>query len=428
LLKGSLMSEQQIFAKCAWRLVPFTALLYVVSYIDRVNVGFAALTMNKDLAFSPGTYGFGAGILFVSFALGQVPANMILMRMGARRWLFCIMAAWGALSAATAFVQTPLSFYVLRFILGIAESGFFVGVIFYLSLWFPEHRRARCIAGFQTAIPLAFVLGGPVSGLLLGMEGVLGLHGWQWLFLIEGLPALLLAFAVLKLLPDSPAHASWLSAEEKGMIAFRLAADDAAKECALWPALRDPRVFALGLACFGAICALIGIQLWLPLIAQGMGYSNTAVGFVVALPALLAIGALMVLGRSSDRRRERVWHAVTALLVTAAGFAVASVATNDLVELAALMVAFVFSIAVLPILNSLPLSFLRGPAAAAGFALYNTVGLLGGFAGPYILGALKESTGTYAAGMLALALGLTVSATIVLAFGRAMARQPAMGT
>jgi len=420
------MSEQdRVFAKCEWRLIPFTALLYLVSYVDRVNVGFAALTMNKDLAFSPRTYGFGAGVLFISFSLGQVPANMVLMRMGARRWLFCIMSAWGALSAATAFVQTPLSFYVLRFFLGAVESGFFVGVIFYLSLWFPEHRRARCIAGFQTAIPLAFVLGGPVSGLLLGMEGVLGLHGWQWLFLIEGLPALLLAFAVLKLLPDSPAHASWLSAEEKGMIASRLAVDDAAKECDLWPALRDPRVFALGLALFGTICAGIGIQLWLPLIAQGMGYSNTASGFVVALPAVLAIGAMILWGRSSDRRRERVWHAACAMLLTAAGFAFASVAPNDLIELAALMVAFVSPIAVLPILNTLTLSFLRGPAAAAGFALYNTLGLLGGFAGPYVLGALKESTGTYTSGMMALAFGMTISAAIVLALGRAMARRPA---
>jgi len=415
------MSDDRVFTKCAWRLVPFMALLYVVSHLDRVNAGFAALTMNKDLNFSPGVYGFGAGILFVSFAFGQIPANLVLMRLGARRWLFSIMAVWGVLSAGTAFVRTPIEFYVLRFVLGAAESGFFVGAVFYLSLWFPEHRRARCIAGLQTAIPLAFVIGGPVSSLILGMEGVLGLHGWQWLFLIEGLPAVLLAIAVLTFLPDSPTHARWLSGEEKRTIAFALAANDSGKEGGLWPAFLDPRVYALGLACFCAVSAAVGVQLWLPLIAQTMGYSNTAVGFIAAFPALLAVAALNLFGRSSDIRKERIWHAVSAILLTAMGFAGASIAPDNRVELAALMIAFVFSVTASPLLNTLVLSFLRGPAAAAGFAVYSTLGMLGGFAGPYILGALKESTGTFASGQLALAFLMTVSAAIVLSLKRSLA-------
>jgi MFS transporter, ACS family, tartrate transporter len=420
------MSDDQIFAKCAWRLIPFTALLYVVSYIDRVNVGFAALTMNKDLGFSPSVYGLGAGILFISYAFCQVPSSMILVRVGARRWIFSIMAVWGALSAGTAFVRTPLSFYALRFLLGAAESGFFVGIVFYLTLWFPERQRARCIAGFQTAIPLAFVLGAPISGLILDREGMAGLHGWQWLFLIEGLPAFLLAFAVLRLLPDSPAHAPWLSIDEKALIAKELGAEDSAKSGDFWSALHDFRFVALGLSLFGTTCGMLGIQLWLPQIVQGMGFSNAATGFIVSVPALAAVPAMVLWGRSSDRRNERIGHAAAAMLLAAAAFGVASVVDNNLLELGALIVAFVAPLAVLPVLNTLPLSFLRGSAAAGGIAFYNMFGLLGGFAGPYALGALREATGAYASGLAALAIAMAASASIVLALGRAMAARAAM--
>jgi ACS family tartrate transporter-like MFS transporter len=244
------MSEQQIFAKCAWRLIPFMALLYLVSFIDRTNAGFAALTMNKDLGFSPTVLGFGAGIFFIGYALFQVPANLILERIGARRWVFCIMAVWGLLSASNALVQTPMGFYLVRFLLGVAEAGFTPGMLLYLTYWFPRGHLARFTAYFMVAVPLSGVVGGPLSSLILGMDGVAGLHGWQWLFLMEGVPACLLSFAVLKLLSDAPKDASWLTGEEKQIIAARLAAENPLGSHDLWSVLLDLRIIALGVANF----------------------------------------------------------------------------------------------------------------------------------------------------------------------------------
>jgi ACS family tartrate transporter-like MFS transporter len=218
--------ENQVFAKCAWRLIPFMGLLYLVSFIDRTNAGLAALTMNKDLSFSPTVFGFGAGIFFMGYALFQVPANVILERIGARRWVFCIMAVWGLLSASNALVQTPISFYIVRFLLGLAEAGFIPGMFLYLSYWFPRGYLARFTAYFMVANPLSFVIGGPISSVIMGMDGVAGLHGWQWLFLMEGLPAFLLSFAVLRFLPDFPARAAWLTGEEKDAVAARLANEE----------------------------------------------------------------------------------------------------------------------------------------------------------------------------------------------------------
>src|SRR5687768_3486048 len=216
-------TEEQVFAKCERRLIPFLGLLYLVSIVDRLNVGFAALTMNADLNFSPAVFGFGAGIFFLGYSLFQVPANLMLVRLGARRWVFTILIVWGAISAACAFVQGPLSFYILRFLLGVAEAGLFPGVVLYLTYWFPQERRARAIAGFMAASPIAFVVVAPISSLLLTMDGILGLKGWQWMFLVEGLPACLLAFLLLKLVPDGPEQATWLNADEKRLIAGRLA-------------------------------------------------------------------------------------------------------------------------------------------------------------------------------------------------------------
>lgn len=420
------MSDDAVFKKCAWRLIPFIGLLYLTNYIDRVNVGFAALTMNKDLGFSAAIFGFGAGVFFFGYFLFQVPANVILHRVGARRTVFCILAAWGAISAACALVQGPLSFYVLRFLLGVAEAGFFPGMLLYLTYWFPQAYRARCTASFQSAIPLAFVTGSPLSGLILGMDGVAGIHGWQWLFLFEGLPAVLLAVVALKFLPDGPADAAWLSGEEKAAIAARLAAEDTTQSRDLWGALRDPRVFGLGLVCFGVICGLLGMQLWLPQIVQGMGYSNLATGFVVALPFAASVPAMMLWGRSSDVRGERNWHVALAALVAAAGLIVASIAQDGVIVLIALTFAVVGAQSALPPLNNIPSSFLGGAGLAGGVALYNAVGNLGGFFGPTIIGVLKEETGGYAAGMLALALVLVLAAIIVLALGRAMARSSSL--
>jgi len=306
-------AEDQVFAKCEWRLIPFLGLLYLVSLVDRLNVGFAALTMNADLGFSPSVFGFGAGIFFIGYSLFQIPANLMLVRFGARRWVFTILIAWGAISAACAFVQGPMSFYVLRFLLGVAEAGLFPGVVLYLTYWFPQERRARAVAGFMAASPLALIVVGPLSGLLLGMNGIAGLRGWQWLFIIEGLPACLLAFLLLKLVPDSPEHASWLSAEEKRLIAGRLAQESTIDQPGFWPALRDPRLYALGIAYVAVGAGGYGMRIWLPQIVQGMGFSNLSTGFVAALPYLLAVGAMIWFGARlgagiTDSMRQ-IWKA-----------------------------------------------------------------------------------------------------------------------
>jgi ACS family tartrate transporter-like MFS transporter len=393
-----------------------------VSYIDRVNVGFAALTMNKDLGFSPAIYGFGAGIFFVGYSLFQVPANVILDRVGARRWVFYILATWGVISAACALVQGPASFYALRFLLGMAEAGCYPGMIFYLTLWFPQAYRGRFTAGFIAAIPLAFVIGAPLSGLILRMDGVAGFHGWQWLFLVEGLPAFLLAFAVRKFLPDGPANASWLTGNEKRTIAARLAAEGTVKHRDLWPALRDLRVLALSLVYLGITTASYGYQLWLPQIAQGMGFSNLTTGFVVALPFLVSIPAMILWGRSSDVRGERIWHVALPMLLAASGFTVASLAQSDLLVLTGLTFAAVGLLAANGPFFSLLSSFLGGTAAAGGIALVIAIANLGGFLGPYFIGVVKEQTGGYAASMAALALAVVAAAAIALALGGAMTR------
>ena len=415
------MTAEQIFAKCARRLIPFMVLLYVVNFLDRVNVGFAALTMNKDLGFTPRMFAWGAGVFFIAYFLFQAPANVILERIGARRWMFVIMLTWGAISAANALVTDATTFFVLRFLLGTAEAGFFPGMLLYLTYWFPQSYRARFTANFMIGIPLAFVIGGPLSSAILGFDGAAGLHGWQWLFVIEGAPALVLAFVVLRILPDNPQSAKWLSAAEKSTIAARLAAEEPAGEKSLWPALRDVRVYALGLALFGVVMGYYGAGLWLPQIVEAMGFSILQTGFVVAVPFGIAGIAMVLWGRSSDRSGERVWHTIAAALLSAGGFAVASQTQSIPVELAAITCAAVGVLAAHPPLWSLPSSFLGGTGAAGGIGLVNSIGGLGGFLGPYVIGALKEDTGSYSGGMLALSMALLVSVAIMLGLGRAMA-------
>jgi MFS transporter, ACS family, tartrate transporter len=420
------MSEDQTFAKCAWRLIPFMGLLYLVNFIDRANVGFAALTMNKDLDFSPTIFGFGAGLFFVGYALFQVPANLILQRAGPRRWVFCIMMVWGALSAANSLVQGPASFYALRFSLGVAEAGFFPGMILYLTYWFPQAQRARFIALFMAAIPVSFIIGGPLSGVILGMGGVLNLASWQWLFLLEGLPACLLAFAVLKFLPDGPSQASWLSADDKATIVASLTGEASAEHHDLWPALCEPRVLALGLVNFGIQAGLYGVQLWLPQIVQTMGFSNLENGFVVALSFVVGMAAMILWGQSSDARSERIWHVALPKLLAAAGFVIASIAQNDLLVLVALTLVLAGLLAAFSPMYSLLSSFLSGTAAAGGIALAIAIGVLGAATGPTLIGVLKDATGNYTASMAALALLLTFTAGIVLILGRGMAPRRAL--
>ena len=417
------MSDDQVFAKCAWRLIPFMMLLYVVNYLDRVNVGFAALTMNKDLGFTPVIYGFGAGLFYLGYLLFQVPASIVLTRIGARRSICAILILWGAVSASTSLVREPLGFDAARFLLGAAEAGFFPVMMVYLTYWFPRSFRGRFTALFMMAIPMSSVLGGPLSGLILQMDGVGGLQGWQWLFLIEGLPACVLGAAVFFVLPDHPARATWLTAEEKATIAAR-ADEDVASESRIWPALSDPRVWALGIVNVALLLSNGGLQLWLPQIVQAMGFSNLAVGFVVAVPYLFALPVMVLWGRSSDLRDERVWHVGLPALLAACGFAVASVAQSNIVSLLAIGAAAVGLATMTPAFFSLIASFLRGPAAAAGIALTLSIGNLGSFAGPNIVGILKQQTGAFTSAMVAFAGALFVASLIVLVIIPALSSRP----
>ncbi len=417
------MAEQEpVFVKCAWRLIPLIMLLYFINIMDRVNVGFAALTMNRDLDFSPAVYGFGAGAFFLGYALFQVPANAILERVGARRWIFCILLGWGMLSAANAAVEGPASFYTVRVLLGIVEAGFFPGMILYMTYWFTKPYRARVVAIFMAALPLANIVGGPLSSLILGMNGIFGLAGWQWLFLIEGAPAVLLAFAVLKFLPDGPKVAPWLNEEEKKIIAARLLAEeDMSQHRSLWPAFRDPRVYALGLVYFGYSVGLYGVGLWLPQIVQGMGVSNLATGFAVAPPYIAAMIAMIFWGRSSDKSGERIWHVALPAILMVASLLTASLVHSNLIIFGALSLVLVGAMALQGPFWTLPPAFLGGAAAAGGIALINSIGTGGGgFAGPYILGLLRQATGGYSVGMAVLAIGPLLTAGIVLFMARAL--------
>lgn len=404
--------EDEAFTKAAWRLLPFMGVLYFVSFLDRVNVGFAALTMNADLGFSDQAFGFGAGVFFLAYALLEVPSNLILARVGARRWIFRIMVSWGLLSAATAFVYDENSFYVLRFLLGAAEAGFFPGMIYYLALWFPAARRARMVAAFMAAVPLAGIIGSPISGAILGMHGFLGLAGWQWLFLIEGAPAVLLGFVVLARLPDGPADARWLNGAQRAAIVASLAREPAPTHRNLWPALSDVRVWLLAIPYFGIVLTLYGLGFWLPQIVKAMGYSNLETGFLVACPYVLAALAMIAWGRRSDRRGERIGHFVVPALLAATGFAGAAFLAGNLAIFVALTVATIGVYASFGPFWSVPAGSLGATAAAGGIALINSLGNLGGFVGPSLIGWVKGETGSYAAAM-----GLFAVAALIATIG-----------
>ena len=420
-----MIEQEQVFRKCAWRLIPIMMLLYVVNFIDRSYVGFAALTMNKDLGFSPSVYGFASGIFFIGYLLFQVPATVLIERVGARRLTAAILLIWGLISASNAFVRDAHTFYIVRFVLGVAEAGFFPGMIFYLTLWFPKRLRGRYSAMFSSAIPLAGIIGGPLSGLILGLDGMGGLHGWQWVFLIQGLPASLLAFAVFKFLPDSPARAPWLEDAEKNAVSAGLEPAAMVDESNLWKCLRDPRVWLLGLAAIAGGSGLYATTLWLPQIIHSMGFTNRETGFISVVPFVAAMAAMILWGRASDAAGERIWHTVLAWLFAAAGFAIACVSANHAFVLLGLVCAMVGVLSAFGPFYSLPSSFLTGPAAAGGIALVNSIANFGGFLGPYLVGILKERTGGYTAAYATLATFLILAALLVIMVGRALSsRQP----
>jgi ACS family tartrate transporter-like MFS transporter len=405
--------EHRAFMKAAWRLVPFVTIGYLLNYMDRNNVGFAALTMNRATGLTATQFGFGAGVLFFGYSFFEVPSNIALYRFGARRWIARIMITWGVVSAATAFVRGPQSWYVLRLLLGIAEAGFFPGITFYLATWFPAEYRARMLAWFLVAIPASTVIGGPVSGLVLGMDGVAGLAGWQWLFIIEGLPAALLGIAALRVLPDRPEDASFLTAEERLLVRTRIAAEQRERETRhLLTALADPRVLILTVAQFGFTAGSYGVGIWLPQIMKDARLSNVTIGFLTGACYVVASVAMIAWAAWVDRSGRKIKNLTLACLVAAAGLGLAIATASFWLSLLWITVALAGITSARAIFWTIPTRFLTGLAAAGGLAFINSVATLGGFVGPYAMGWLRDTTGSFSAGLMAMA-GLLVLATIM---------------
>ena len=407
------------YRKVFWRIVPFLMLCYVVAYLDRVNVGFAKLQMAQALSFSETVYGLGAGVFFIGYFIFEVPSNMLLHRLGARIWIARIMITWGLISAAFVFVATPTQFYVMRFLLGAAEAGFYPGVILYLTYWYPAHRRAKIIALFMSAIPVAGIFGNPLSGWIMdAFQGSNGLAGWQWMFLIEAAPALLVGIAVPLVLVNGIRAAKWLNESEKGLLEREIATDQQGSQS--YPStgaiFRDPRIWHMALIYFCFVMGQYALTFWMPTLIKATGVSgNLNIGLFSAIPFGCAIVAMNLFGRSADARRERRWHLVIPALMGAAGFAVAaSFADNTLVSVLALSVAAAGVLTCAPLFWSLPTAFLSGSAAAVGIATINSVGNLAGFVSPYLVGYLKDLTHSTQTGMYVLAAVLVVGAVAVL--------------
>jgi len=421
--------EARVLRKVTARIAPFIMLLYFVAFIDRVNLGFAALTMNRDLGLSPAVFGFGAGIFFWGYFLFEVPSNIVLHKIGARVWIARIMITWGLVSGAMTLVQGPASFYALRFLLGVAEAGFFPGIILYLSYWFPARQRAAVTALFMAAAPLSTAFGSPLSGALLEMDGLLGLKGWQWLFLIEALPAVLLGFVVLAFMTDRPERARWLTDDERNWLVETMDVEKAGKAGtsgqSLWHGLADPRVLALSLVYFGTSAGLYTLGVWAPQIIKQFGLTSLEVGFLNAVPPTASVVAMVVWARHSDQTCERSWHVILACLLSALGLVLAGGATGLLGVLTALTLVNVGISASKPPLWSMPTMFLSGPAAAAGIATINSIGNLGGFVGPAMIGWIKDHTGGFMGGLYFVAGLLVVSAILTFVLSRARHTRPA---
>jgi ACS family tartrate transporter-like MFS transporter len=415
--------EQQAVRKAAWRFIPLLALAYFFNYLDRTSVGFAALTMNKDLGLTATQFGWGAGIMFAGYCICEVPSNLALYRFGARRWLARIMITWGLMAAATSFAVGPNSFYVIRLLLGIGEAGFFPGVIFFLALWFPAQYRTRVLAWFTVSTPLSSLIGAPLSTWLLHLDGVLGLAGWRWMFIIEGLPACVVGFLVLKMLADRPADAKWLSSAERDALqgAFDREGSSSRKEKHFGAALRDVRVYILALISFGFTMGSYGIGIWLPQMLKAHGMTVAQTGWLSAVPYFFATIALLWWAKRVDRRGGAIANLAAGLLIGGVALGVSTHFHQLGPAMVGVTLALIGTIAGRTIFYTLPARFLSGQAAAGGFALINSIGALGGFAGPYLVGYLKDSYGTFTAGMMGLAivLGITTLLTLSLyAFNR----------
>lgn len=418
------------------RLIPLLALAYLLNYIDRVNVGFASLTMNADLGLSAAAYGLGAGLFFVGYFFFEVPSNVILHRVGARIWIARIMVTWGVVASSTAFIQGEIGFYVVRVLLGIAEAGFFPGIILYLTYWFPRVERARIVALFFLAVPLSSVVGGPLSTWLISVgDGALGFDaGWRFMFFVEGIPAVLLGVAVLWLLPDRPTRARWLPTDQAVALEERIAAEDATaagQDRGVAAALRDGRVVALSVVYFGIVFGLYVLAFFLPQIVAGFeqqfgaDYSLVEVGLITAVPYAIASVTMVLWARRSDRSGERPLHVAVPAVVGAVAIAGALYMDSPLLVMACVTVCPIGVFAAIPPFWSLPNAFLTGAGAAAGIGLINSFGNLSGFVGPFVAGWLKDLTGDSRAGMWVVAVMMLMSAAIAIGFRRTAQRAAA---
>lgn len=417
---------KRTLSRITWRIVPFIMLLYFIAYIDRVNIGFAALTMNKDLGFTASILGFGAGIFFWGYFLFEVPSNLALHKVGARLWIARVMVTWGIISAGMAFVNSPTSFYVMRFLLGAAEAGFFPGIILYLSYWFPASHRASVTALFMAAAPISTALGSPISAALLEFNGLLGLAGWQWLFILEAIPAVILGVVVFFYMTDKPEQARWLKDDERAWLVNAMVAENAAKATAahhgVLRGMADLRVLALAFIYFGTSAGLYTLGIWAPQIIKQLGVSSMTTGLLSAIPPTVSVVAMVLWSRHSDRTGERTWHVVLACIAAAVGLVIAGGAQNIFGLITALTLVNVGISCAKPPLWSMPTLFLSGAAAATGIATINSIGNLGGFAGPAVIGWVKDSTGSFAGGLYFVAGLLVLSAILTLVLARS---QPA---
>jgi ACS family tartrate transporter-like MFS transporter len=393
-----------------------------VNYLDRFNVSFAALEMSSDLGFSELTYGLGASMFFVGYVFFEIPSNLIMERVGARIWIARIMITWGLVSVCMLFVKSSFGFYSLRFLLGVSEAGFFPGMILYLTYWIPATERARAFALFLTSTSLAGVFGGPISGAFLKLGGIYGLKGWQWLFLLEGIPAVVLGFVTLWYLDDKPEHAEWLSPAEKKWLSEIMRKEHDQRALAhsltLWQALKHPRVWRLCLLYFSIIISFYGIAFWLPQVVKNFSrLNNSAVAVLSALPYVAASVLMVITANHSDRTRERKWHVATSALAGCVGLALAVYFLEQGLPLFAFCSICLAASGIWSTLGpfwSLPTAFLSGTAAAGGVALINSVGNVGGFVGPYVIGYVKQTTQSFTNGMLVLAATLLIAAILAL--------------
>ncbi len=417
-LQPSTPFEEATYLKVTWRLIPLLLLCYIVAYLDRVNVGFAKLQMAGELGFSDAVYGLGAGMFFIGYFFFEVPSNIILHRVGARVWIARIMVTWGIVSGGMMFIQTETQFYVMRFLLGLAEAGFFPGIILYLTYWYPSHRRARIVSMFMTGIPLAGVIGGPLSGWIMkSWDQVNGLHGWQWMFLLEAIPSVLIGVVVYFYLDDRITSAKWLKDEERDLLQKRIEEEESDKEhVPMMQVFKSGLMWTMSAIYFTMAMSLYGVSFWLPTIIKGMGVTdNLEIGMLSSLPWIAAVFSMLLFARSADKMRERRWHVVVPMLMGSTGLILSVLlSSNHYLSFAALILACMGIVSAIPLFWSLPTAFLVGAGAAAGIAAINSIANLAGFLAPYLVGWLKQLTSSTDSGMYMLAAALVIGAAITL--------------